>query len=174
MGKSILITGVAGSGKSAVSDELRTLGYQTFDIENIDGLFTMIDKTTGRPFNDYDNDNFAKVKQGEWICNQKKLEKLIKKNSDALVFYCGTASNLDVLMPLFDQTFLLRVDQNILRRRLTDRTSNDFAKTTEVQDWVMEWKDWWEDQMIAKGAVVIDASRPLAEVAEEIIKKSEL
>lgn len=172
MNKPILITGVAGSGKSAVSDKLRTIGYKAFDIENIDGLFTMINKTTGQPFADYDNDDFDKVKQGEWICDLEKLKKIIQQNSDDLVFYCGTASNLDELMPLFDKTFLLQIDHQTTRHRLTDRTSNDFGRTAEVQDWILEWKDWWEEQMIAKGAIVIDASRPLVQVVRDIVKKT--
>lgn len=57
MNKSIIITGVAGSGKSAVCDELNKLGYKAFGIEDIDGLFTMVDKKTGKPFKNFDNDN---------------------------------------------------------------------------------------------------------------------
>ena len=49
MNKSILITGVAGTGKSAVCDELNKLGYKALGIEDIDGLFTIVHKKTGKP-----------------------------------------------------------------------------------------------------------------------------
>ena len=42
--KSMLITGVAGSGKSAVCKELKKLGYLAHDIESVAGLFMMVDK----------------------------------------------------------------------------------------------------------------------------------
>ena len=172
MNKSILITGVAGTGKSAVCDELNKLGYKAFGIEDIDGLFTMVHKKTGKPFKNYDDDNFDKVKQADWICDKKKLQRLIDKNSNGIVFYCGTASNLDDLLLLFDKIFLLKVSQNILRERLSTRTSNDFGRTAEVQKWVLSWKTWWENHLKDKGAIVIDASRSLREVAENIIRRS--
>ncbi len=172
MNKSILITGVTGTGKSAVCDELNKLGYKAFGIEDIDGLFTMVHKKTGKPFKDYDNDDFEKVKQADWICDKKKLQRLMQKNSKGVVFYNGTASNLDDLLPLFDKIFLLKVDKKILLKRLSTRTSNDFARTTEVQKWVFSWKTWWENNMREKGVTVIDANRSLRKVANDIIERS--
>jgi len=172
MNKSILITGVAGTGKSAICDELNKLGYKAFGIEDIDGLFTMVDKKTSKPFKNFDNDNLELVKQADWICNKEKLQRLMRKNSDGIVFYNGTASNLDDLLPLFDKIFLLKVSSKILRQRLSTRTSNDFGRTAEVQKWVFSWKKWWENHMIEKGAIIIDASRSLQEIANEIIEKS--
>ena len=172
MNKSILITGVAGTGKSAVCDELNKLGYKAFGLEDIDGLFTMIHKKTGKPFKNYDNDNFEMVKQADWICDKKKLQRLMRKNSEGFVFYCGAVSNLDDLLPLFDKIFLLKTSQKILRERLTTRTSNDFGRTAEVQKWVFSWKSWWENHMKEKGAIVIDAGRSLRKIAENIIRIS--
>lgn len=172
MHKSILITGIAGTGKSAVCDELNKLGYKAFGIEDIEGLFTIVHKKTGKPFENYDNYDFEKVKNSEWICDKKKLQCLIRKYSEEIVFYCGTASNLDDLLPLFDKIFLLKTSQKILRERLTTRKSNDFGRTTEVQKWIFCWKSWWENHMKEKGAIVIDASRSLRDVAENIIRSS--
>ena len=172
MNKSILIIGVAGSGKSAVCDELNKLGYKVFGIEDIGGLFTMVDKKTGKPVKNFDNDNLESVRQADWICDKSKLQQLMRKNSNGVVFYNGTASNLNDLLPLFDKIFLLKVSQKVLRERLSTRTSNDFGRTSEVQKWVFSWKKWWEDHMKEQGAIVIDASRSLREIAEDIIERS--
>ena len=172
MNKAILITGIAGTGKSAVCDELTKLGHKAFGIEDIDGLFTMVHKKTGKPFKDYDNDNLEKVKQADWVCDKKKLQRLMSKNSNGIVFYNGTAANLDDLLPLFDKVFLLKVSQAVLRERLSTRTSNDFARTAEVQKWVFSRKTQWENHLIKKGAIAIDASRSLNEIASDIIKRS--
>jgi len=172
MNKSILITGVAGSGKSAVCDELNDLGYKAFGIEDIDGLFTMVDQKTGKPVKNFDFDNFESAKQTDWICDKNKLQRLMCKNSGGIVFYCGTASNIDDLLPLFDKIFLLKVNQKVLRERLSKRTSNDFGRTPEIQEWILSWKKSWEDRRIEKGAIVIDASRSLQEVAMDIVGSS--
>lgn len=96
----------------------------------------------------------------------------MRKNSNGIVFYSGTASNLDDLLPLFDNIFLLKVSQKVLCERLSTRTSNDFGRTAEVQKWVFSWKTWWENHMKENGAIVIDASRSLQEVAENIVRMS--
>ena len=172
MNKSILITGIAGSGKSTVCDELKKLGYKAYGIEDINGLFTMVDKTTGRIADDHDNNDIESVKQHDWICDKNKLQQLVRNNPKGIVFYCGTASNLDDLLSLFDKIILLKVSPKILRKRLSTRKSNDFGRTSEVQKWILSWKKWSEDHMCEKGAIVIDANRDIKEVVDDIIDRS--
>ena len=171
--KSILITGITGSGKSAVCGELKKRGYKAYDIEVMKGLFNLVDKKTGIIVNGYDNKNLEWVKRYVWVCNRKKLQNLVRKNKDT-VFYCGTAGNLDELLSLFGRIFLLKVSPKILRKRLSTRKSNDYGRTPEVQDWIIEWKDWWESHMIEKGAIVINADRNLEEVTTDILKRNKL
>jgi dephospho-CoA kinase len=174
MNKSILITGVAGSGKSAVCDELRKRGYKAYGIEDMEGLFTMVDKTTGKIAENYNNDNLKSVKQHNWICNKSKLQELVHKNPKGIVFYCGVASNLDEILFLFDKIFLLKVSPKILRERLSTRKSNDFGRTSEVQKWIFSWKKWWEKHMQEKGAITINANRNLKELTNDILKRSKV
>ena len=172
MNKSILITGVAGSGKSAICDELIKSGYKAFGIEEIDGLFKMVDKKTGKPLKNFDNNDLESVNQSRWICDKKKLEKLMSKNVKDLTFYCGIASNMQDLLPLFDKVFLLRANLKVLRYRLTTRTSNTFGKNPQVQKQIFSWKNWWEKEMIKKGAILINANPSIEKVTKEILKKS--
>lgn len=172
MNRSILITGVAGTGKSTVSAALTALGYKAFNIEEIDELFEMFDKRTGKPFEDFDFNDLESVKQHDWLCDKSKLQQLIRKNSNGVNYYCGTASNLDDLLPLFDKVFLLTVNDAILHERLSTRTSNDFGRTPEIQQWVSSWKKASEDHLVEEGAILIDASRPLSEVVNDIVERS--
>lgn len=172
MNKSILITGISGSGKSSVYRELENHGYKAYDIEDIDGLFAMVNKKTGKVAKNYDNDNLESVKQHDWICDKKKLQQLVKNNPNGIVFYCGVASNLDDLLPLFDVIFLLEVSPKIICKRLSTRESKEFGNTAEVQERVLNWKNWWEDHMCEKGAISIDANRDIQEVTSDILDRS--
>ena len=177
MNKSILVTGISGSGKSFACDELRKRGYKAYDIENMHGLFSIINKATGKKAHDYDKHNLECVKQHDWICNKSKLQELVGRNAKEIVFgnvvfYCGTASNIDELLHLFDKIFLLKATPETICQRLSTRKSNDFGRTSEVQDWVFGWKEWWENHMIEKGAIVIDANRDIKEVTAEILKEA--
>jgi len=131
----------------------------------------MINKTTNKPFEHYSNYDLEIVKQGAWVCDKKKLKRLINKNKEGIVFYCGTAENLDDLWNLFDHVFLLQTNIRTLKKRLSQRKSNDFARTKEVQKWVFSGKRKWENHLIKKGAIVIDAGQSLKKIAASTIKK---
>jgi broad-specificity NMP kinase len=179
MNKSVLITGVAGSGKSYICAELSRLGYMSFDIEEIDGLFSYIDKKTKDEVKDIGGQDLRTIKRHDWVCVRERLEHLMRRNSkasakDGVVFYCGASSNLIELLPLFDKVILLVASEAVARLRLTTRTNKEFGKRKDVRDWVMSWKKWWEDQYVGKGAIVIDAGQPAAEIVTCILREVNL
>jgi len=170
MNKSILITGVAGTGKSSVCDELEKLGYKAFGIEDIEGMFTLSNKETGKKIETYDGYNVEQVKKHDWKCDIDKLKELMSKQK-GIVFYAGVASNMDDILSLFDMLFLLKASPETLTKRLNKRKSNKFGGIKEVQEWLFSWKDWWEESMVSNGAIVIDANQDLKKVVEDIINK---
>ena len=172
MKKSVLVTGVSGAGKSTISKTLREMGYSAYDLDDVPGLFAMIDAKTKQPVVDHDNANLKKVQNIEWLCNAARLTSLIAAEKNDIAFYCGSATNLDEILPLFDTIVLLKVGHEAMQQRLTDRTENDFGKTREVRDWLLTQKDSWEDDVERKGATVIDAHQSIADVAREIIEKT--
>jgi broad-specificity NMP kinase len=168
MVKAILVTGVAGSGKSSVCMELQKRGYRAFDIEEMPGMFSSVDKRTDQ-VTGHDNDDLESVKQHDWICDEEKLRQLIAAQKDAMTFYCGTASNLDELLPLFNKVILLQVSPETIRKRLGGRKSGEFGNTKEVQEWVISWKDWWENHMREKDAILIDGNQSAEQVVGKIL-----
>lgn len=171
MKKSIFITGVAGSGKSSISKELNKLGYKAYDIEELEGMFKMIRRDTGEDFEDYNNADIEKVKNADWICDKNKLKELLQKQNDGIMFYCGVASYNDKMIPFFDQTILLKASPEVVRKRLNNREgTDDMGNTAENREWVLSWKDWWENQMVEQGAIVVDADGSSTEVAQKIIE----
>ena len=49
------------------------------------------------------------------------LRELIEEQKSDVAFYCGTASNMDDIIPLFDKVFLLKTTPEELHRRLSTR-----------------------------------------------------
>ena len=171
MNKAILITGIAGSGKSSVCEELRNQGYRVHDFEN-EGYCEFVDKKTGKVVKGPDENDLESIKQRKWMCDKNKLQQLIHSNPEKIVFYCGTASNINDLLPMFDKIFLLKVAPKILCERLSRRMPGAFGRMPKVQQWILSWKDCHENQLCKKGAIVIDASRSLQEIAMDIVERS--
>ena len=168
MKKSILITGTAGVGKTSLSNKLNELGYKSYDIDDVPGLFSMIHRETKLPIKGHDNFDLDKVKVMTWICDIEKLKLLIESEQNELAFYCGGGSNVYEFMNLFDKVILLTINLETNKHRLSARTDNDFARTKEVQEYVLNKKNDWEREMIKKGAIVIDAHKDLDFVAREV------
>ena len=171
MKKSILVTGISGSGKSALSKKLNEMGYKAYSIEDMPGLFTLIDKKTGKPAPDQEQNETVEEALGtDWVCDKEKLSSIIENEPSEITFYCGVASNRIALIRLFDSVILLKISPETMRERLSTRTENDFGRKSEVQDWILTWKDWFENDVQEKGASVVDANQGLDKVAEEVIR----
>jgi broad-specificity NMP kinase len=168
----IFVTGVAGSGKSALCRELNNRRVKALDIEKVKGLFQMVNIKTGKPVGRIDVNDPTVMKQHEWACNQEKLQEILEENRAENVYYCGTGANISSIVKFFDKTFLLLTNEKTLKERLTNRTPNGFGKTPEAQEWIFTWKEEMEQNLLNVGAIPIDANQPLSQVADEILRKS--
>ena len=99
---------------------------------------------------DYNNQDLAQVKKGDWVCNIAKLHGLLAAQKNELAFYCGTASNIDEFLPLFNSVILLKPSLATIEHRLESRKPGEFGYNKEVRDWVLSWKDWWEEEIADK------------------------
>lgn len=170
MVKKILITGVSGTGKSTICKELSSLGYESYDIEDIDGMFEMFHKGTKNVFEDYNNSKPEDIKNAEWLCDVNKLKLLLESQKSETAFYCGIASNMNEIFSLFDKVIVLQPDSKVLNETLKNREgTEDIGNTQEGRDVVLGWKDWWEEEMRKKGAILINANKSPKEISEDIL-----
>jgi dephospho-CoA kinase len=172
MKKRILVTGFSGVGKSTLARRLKELGYNAHDLEDIEGLFTARRADTGEILKHWDTTDLDTVKNFEWLCDRKKLEESMNNESAELSFYCGSATNDVDFLDLFTKVFVLVASHDVVKERLTTRTTNDWGKTQEVQAHILQNKEAEEIARQKAGAIVIDADQPLEKVTQEILKAS--
>jgi broad-specificity NMP kinase len=169
MKKSVLVTAVAGSGKTTACKALSDLGYNSYDIESIPGLFSLIDEETGEPMIKHDGSNPELVIKGDWNCDKDKMQKLIDDETADITFYCGAASNIKDIRSLFDAVVILRVSDKTTVERLSSRPDGQFGHTSEIREWVLSWKHEIEEEWINAGGITVSAEEIPAEVARAIV-----
>ncbi len=160
----VWITGTSGSGKSAVVSELSRRGCAGYDADD-DRITVWRNRTTGElvPFRRGRWPNHA------WEIERPRVEELAAAAEGRTVFLCGSVENESDVWDLFTVVICLVIDEQTLRARLAQRTSNDFGKTPEELEAILEWNKTVESACRSFGATIIDASQPLERVVDLVL-----
>jgi adenylate kinase family enzyme len=167
----VYISGVSGAGKSAVCDELCRRGYEAHDIDR-DGIAVWVDRVSGAvtPTAAAADRSDQWLEEQEWRMVPARVEALAERGRDQLVFLCGAAANEPELWPLFSKTVFLIVDDETLRDRLATRTTNDFGKSARERDTILAWNAISADVYRESGSELVDATRPLDQVVDDVLR----
>jgi hypothetical protein len=84
-----------------------------------------------------------------------------------VLFVCGSSRNRDRFLPYFTKVFNLRIDDDTMRRRLEERTNNDYGKQPEEVELMLRLNR--SDEKPA-GAIDVDATQPLDQVVDELLR----
>jgi uridine kinase len=158
----IQIDGISGTGKTTVAQELTRRGYAALDADEAFGYYG--DPQTGEPTGEQTQHN--------WIWDLEKVKSLAKSSEDTTIFVCGGAMNQDKVRDVFDKRFTLVVDDDTMRHRLMTRTNNDFGKHPDDLARQLEWNKGATDYAKRIGAVVVDATKPIERVVDDILDES--
>lgn len=167
MKKSVLVTGVSGTGKSTTCLALQDLGYKAIDIESVDGLYELIEESTrkvvpGGP---------GQIKEGlDWNCNKVKLKSLIIHQKDETTFYCGGMANTDEVWDLFNKVIVLTVSDETTIRRLSSRNEGEFGNTHDNRKWVLSWKHDIEQHWLDASGMAISAEDEPIDIARAVVE----
>jgi broad-specificity NMP kinase len=177
MGKrNYLIEGVSGAGKTSVCQELRRRGYVAINGDR--ELAYQGDPTTGQKTEGFDREaeglhgeerlsSEAEARHAHHIWDVEKVRRLAANQDDEATFFCGGSRNLKRFVELFDEVFILEVDAETLNERLDSRLDDDWGKRKSERELILRLQATKED--VPSSGIVIDATRPLVSVVDEIL-----
>ena len=108
------------------------------------------------------------------IWDVDKVKPLVAEQNEAITFFCGGSRNFSVFVNLFDGVFVLDIDADTLNRRLDERSEDEWGGRgrRKERELIVRLHQTKED--IPKDGIVIDATRPLVCVVDEIIRQTKL
>src|SRR3954453_4036714 len=114
--RNYLVEGLSGAGKSSVYEELIRRGYKAISTDRAWKFHA--DPDTGLPggAGHYDN--------GVW--DRQKAVRELESPEPEVLFVCGSSRNRDRFLAYFTKIFNLRIDEDSMRRRLEQRTDDDW------------------------------------------------
>ena len=148
----VLVTGMSGTGKSAVLAELEGRGHEVVDT-------------------DY----------GEWVdesgperlWREERIAALLDEHVAGTLFVAGCVANQGRFYPRFDAVVLLSAPLEVILERVTTRESNDFGKTDDEREKIVRDLEEFEPLLRAGATNEIDTQASLDEVADELERIAE-
>lgn len=109
--------------------------------------------------------------QHTWKIPKAKIEEIKRANTGNLAFICAVTNNDKTeLWDLFDHAIALSIDEETLRHRLATRTNNDVGKTDHELEAIITRQKTAKDEYEQLGAHIVDATQPIDNVLEDILK----
>jgi hypothetical protein len=103
----------------------------------------------------------------------ERVKAFVASQDEPVTFFCGGTSNLAQFVELLDGVFVLEVDLDTCLRRVDERVARDptdWGGKPAERELIARLHHTKED--LPKDGVIIDATPPLALVADEILRLS--
>jgi gluconate kinase len=155
--RNYLVEGLSGAGKSSVYEELIRRGYRAISTDRAWKYYADPDtRLRGGPPH-HDNS----------LWDPQRAVSELENPEPEVLFVCGSSGNRDRFLPYFTKIFNLRIDDDTMRRRLRERTNNEFGKQLAEAELMLELNR--RDEKPA-GAIDVDATQPLNQVVDELLR----
>lgn len=145
----VLLTGMSGTGKSTVIDHLVGLGYSAVDLD--DPHWSMHDE------------------DGDWIWREARVQELLDREDEDLLFVSGCATNQVKFYDRFDSIILLSAPRDVLIERVLSRTNNEYGKRPGELEEILYYVDTVEPRLRRVATHEVDTQAPLASVVAMIL-----
>lgn len=149
----VLVTGMSGTGKSAVLGELRRRGHRVIDTD-YGGWSDNVTSPDG-----------ASVEQ---LWREDRMSALLAEDATAPLFVSGCVPNQGRFYDRFDAIVLLSAPAAVLLERIATRITNQFGKDPTERARILEDLRTVEPLLRMYATTEIDAARPLSDVVDVI------
>jgi shikimate kinase len=159
--KRVLITGMSGTGKSAVIQELTAQGYLAHDL----------DTPEWSQWIDVDPSDALTPSQGrDWVWQEDRIRALLSVSGDGTLFISGCAENMRQFYPLIDTVILLSAPAATLMDRLAARPIGSYGHTAEERGKVAVLTSTIEPLLRNSADYEIDTRRPIRATVDEVLR----
>lgn len=148
----VLITGMSGTGKSTLLDELSARGYPTVDTD----------------YGDY-----YELVDGEPLWRTDRIEALLRTTpagSGQVLFVQGTTRNQGAFYHWFEHIVLLSAPAEVLIERLTTRTTNPYGKDPAELTETLRYVETVEPLLRASATLEVVTTIPVRQVADTVLE----
>jgi hypothetical protein len=163
-----LITGNPGSGKSALAVELRRRGLMALDADEMAFWANDAGMPVDQPADADDRWRLAH----RWVWCRARIEQSIAQlaGEAGSTFFCGIAQNQTEMLDLFEQVFLLAIDEDtqLARLALPSQTASP-DRTAAIKKQITDGRLAFQSQMLALGAIPLDATPPPHLIADTLL-----
>ena len=120
----VLITGMSGTGKSAVVQELVSRGYEAYDLDSPEWS----EWIEADP-----SDELTPGRGRDWVWRIDRVRSLLSESAGRTLFVSGCAENMAQVFPLIDCVILLSAPVETVMERLRARSLGSYGSTADEQ-----------------------------------------
>jgi shikimate kinase len=155
----VLVTGMAGTGKSSALGELARRGYRVVDT----------DDPGWREYRKY-AEPIDELHRGEFLWVEDRMTELLDSDDGRPLFVAGGVRNQQKFYDRFDAVVLLSAPVDVILDRVAGRTTNYYGKTPFDRAEILA--DLAEVEPLLRQSCTheLDTSRPLDEVVADLIE----
>jgi shikimate kinase len=159
--KRVLITGMSGTGKSAVIRELGARGYRALDLDTPEWSH-WVDAAP--------SDGLTPAEGQDWVWREDRVRDLLSTPRDGPLFISGCAENMGRLFPLIETVILLSAPVDTIMARLTVRSAGSYGSTAEERRKVVELIATVEPLLRQAAHYEIDTGGPVPATVDAILR----
>ncbi len=161
--KRVLITGMSGTGKSAVIQELASRGYPAHDLDTPEWS-EWIDVAP--------SDGLTPVQGKDWVWRENRVRELLSGSEERTLFIGGCAENMNRLFPLIDCIILLSAPVETIVERLATRSPGGYGHAAQERRKVVDLIRAVEPLLRKSADREIDTRKPVRATVDEILQIS--
>lgn len=159
--KRVLITGMSGTGKSTVIQELAARGHNAYDLDTPEwSQWIEADPS----------DELTPTKGRDWVWREDRVLALLSQPMDRTLFISGCAENMNRALRLIDTIILLSAPLATIMERLAARSPGDYGYAAEARRKVADLISTVEPLLRHSAKHEIDTRKPLAATVDEILR----